>query len=232
MKTIGLVGGMTPESTGIYYKLLIQSARKPGDDPLQNPEIIIYSINLTEIVRLQREGERQEVVEYLTTVLERLRGAGADVGALTANTPHTYLEEIRAKTSLPLVSIVTATRDAAVDRGVRRVLLLGTGMTMEAEMYPRAFGGAGMEIVTPGDGDREFLDHTIYGELALGKVTTEVRQRILEICGNHIREDRIDAVILGCTELPLVIKSGDLPVQVLDTTKIHVAAILAAAADA
>jgi aspartate racemase len=229
MKKIGLVGGMTPESTSIYYKLLIRGARQPGGDPLQNPEIIIYSLNLTELVQLQREGERREVVGYLTAILERLRLAGAEVGALTANTPHAYLDELRAATSLPLVSIVKATKIAAAGLGLERALLLGTRTTMEAEMYPREFAGAGIEIVVPGDGDRDFLDHTIYGELALGKVTPAVRQRCLDICERHINEDRIDSVILGCTELPLVISSDDLPIAVLDTTVIHAQAILAAA---
>jgi aspartate racemase len=119
MKTIGLVGGMTPESTKAYYELLIRGARQPGGDPLRNPEIIIFSLNLTELVQIQLTGERRQVVEYLAGILERLRAAGAKVGALTANTPHAYLDEIRAETSLPLVSIVSATRDAAGDLGRR-----------------------------------------------------------------------------------------------------------------
>jgi len=230
MKTIGLVGGMTPESTKVYYELLIQGARKPEGDPLRNPEILIYSLNLTELVQIQRGGERREVVEYLTAILERLRLAGAEVGALTANTPHAYLDEIRAETSLPLVSIVTATRNAASDRGLERALLLGTRTTIEAEMYPREFIDAGIRIVLPGEDDREFLDQTIYNDLAIGRVSPEVRQRYHEICAKHIESDRIDSVILGCTELPLVISSDDLSIDVLDTTKTHVAAILAAAA--
>jgi len=230
MKMIGLVGGMTPESTKVYYELLIQGARKPEGDPLRNPEILIYSLNLTELVQIQRGGERREVVEYLTAILERLRLAGAEVGALTANTPHAYLDEIRAETSLPLVSIVTATRNAASDRGLERALLLGTRTTVEAEMYPREFIDAGIRIVLPGEDDREFLDQTIYNDLAIGRVSPEVRQRYHEICAKHIESDRIDSVILGCTELPLVISSGDFSIDVLDTTKTHVAAILAAAA--
>jgi aspartate racemase len=230
VKKIGLVGGMTPESTGIYYRLLIRGARKPDGDPLQNPEILIYSLNLSEVVRMQRAGDLGELVRYLAGILERLRQAGAEVGALTANTPHAYLDDLRSATSLPLVSIVTATRDAAADRGLRRALLLGTRTTMEGEMYPREFSEAGIEIVRPDGDDREFLDHTIYGDLALGKVTPEVRQRFLEICNRHISRDGIDSVILGCTEIPLVITRNDLPIPVLDTTEIHVSAILAAAA--
>jgi aspartate racemase len=229
MKSIGLVGGMTPESTKVYYELLIQGARQPDGDPLRNPEILIYSLNLTELVQIQRGGERRAVVSYLAGFLERLRIAGAEVGALTANTPHAYLDEIRAETSLPLVSIVSATRDAACDLGLERALLLGTRTTIEAEMYPREFADAGIEVVLPGEDDREFLDHTIYGELAVGRVRPEVRQRLHDICTRHIENDGIDSVILGCTELPLVISSDDLSVQVLDTTTIHAQAILAAA---
>lgn len=229
MKTIGLVGGMTPESTKTYYDLLIQGARQPGGDPLRNPEILIYSINLTELVQIQNTGDRRLVAEYLAAILERLRLAGAEVGALSANTPHAYLDEIRTRTSLPLVSIVTATLNAATERKLERALLLGTRTTTEAKMYPREFGEAGIQIILPSDNDREFLDHTIYDDLALGRVSPDVRQRYHDICARHIETDSIDSVILGCTELPLVISDHDLSIQVLDTTKTHVAAILAAA---
>ena len=229
MKTIGLVGGMTPESTRIYYDLLIQGARQPNGDPLRNPEIVIYSINLSELVRLQREADRSQVVEYLARILERLQLAGAEIGALTANTPHAYLDDLRQETSLPMVSIVTATRDAAARRGLKKALLLGTRTTMESAMYPAGFAEHGIEIVLPSEDDRAFLEHTIYNDLALGRVSPEVRRRCHQICTKHIEKDGIDSVILGCTELPLVISSEDLSIQVLDTTKIHAAAILAAA---
>jgi len=229
MKTIGLVGGMTPESTRLYYDLLIRGAREPGGDPLRNPEILVYSLDLAELVAVQRRGDRKAMGEYLGDLLERLRRAGAEVGALTANTPHAYLDEIRAETSLPLVSIVSATRDAASGLGLKHALLLGTRTTMDAEMYPGELAGAGIEIVRPGEDDRAFIDHTIYNELALGQVSPETRQRYLDICARHIETDGVDSVILGCTEIPLVISSDDLSVEVLDTTRIHVAAILAAA---
>jgi aspartate racemase len=229
MKTIGLIGGMTPESTKVYYDLLIRGARQPGGNPLRNPVILIYSLDLAELVEIQRAGDRKRLVEYLADLLERLRRAGAEVGALTANTPHAYLQELRAETSLPLVSIVSATRNAASARGLERALLLGTRTTVEAAMYPREFAEAGIEIFLPGDKDREFLDETIYGELALGTVRPEVRRRFLDISERQVERDRIDSVILGCTELPLVMSPDDLSIAVLDTTTIHVDAILAAA---
>jgi aspartate racemase len=229
MKTIGLVGGTTPESTRVYYDLLIRGARQPGASPLRNPVILIYSLNLEELVQLQRTGNRGLVGDHLAGILERLRLSGAEVGALTANTPHAYLDEITGRTTLPLVSIVSATRAAAESRGVTRTLLLGTRTTMEAEMYPHELGAAGIEVVLPEDRDREFIDQTIYNDLAVGTVTAAVRKRFHAICTQHIQHDRVDAVILGCTELPLVISPHDLPVAVLDTTTIHVSAILAAA---
>ena len=229
MKTIGLIGGTTPESTRIYYELLIEGARQPGGDPLENPEIVIYSINLTELVQIQRTGERRDVVRFLARVAERLEAAGAEVAALTANTPHAYLEELRAESPVPFVSIVTATRDAAAERGLKKALLLGTRTTVEAEMYPSEFAESGIEIVRPDEPERQFLDKTIYNDLALGRVTSEIRQRYLDVCSRHIEEDGIDSVILGCTEIPLVISQDDLEIPVLDTTVTHAAAILEAA---
>ena len=229
MKTIGLIGGTTPESTRIYYELLIEGARQPGGDPLENPEIVIYSINLTELVQIQRTGERRDVVRFLARVAERLEAAGAEVAALTANTPHAYLEELRAESPLPFVSIVTATRDAAAERGLKKALLLGTRTTVEAEMYPSEFAESEIEIVRPDEPERQFLDETIYNDLALGRVTPEIRQRYLDVCSRHIEEDGIDSVILGCTEIPLVISQDDLEIPVLDTTVTHAAAILEAA---
>jgi aspartate racemase len=230
MKTIGLVGGTTPESTRVYYDLLIRGARQPGGDPLHNPQIIIYSIDLAELVTIQRAGDREGVVRYLAEILERLRTAGAEIGAFTANTPHAYLDEVRAATSLPLVSIVTATREAAAARGLGRALLLGTRTTVEAAMYPRELGDAGIDVVLPDEPEREFLDHTIYGDLAVGRISPEVPHRYRAICTRYIDSHDIDSVILGCTELPLVISGDDLPIEVLDTTVIHATAILEAAA--
>jgi aspartate racemase len=230
MKTIGLVGGTTPESTRVYYDLLIRGARKPGGDPLHNPKIIIYSIDLAELVHIQRAGDRQGVARYLAEVLERLRTAGAEIGAFTANTPHAYLDEVRAATSLPLVSIVTATRDVAANMGLGRTLLLGTRTTVEAGMYPNELERAGIDVVLPDEAEREFFDDIIYGDLAIGRISQAVSKRCLDISRRYIDEQNIDSVILGCTELPLVISGDDLPIEVLDTTVIHAAAILEAAA--
>lgn len=231
MKKIGLVGGMTPESTTAYYQMLINIGRESWDDPLHNPIILIYSIDLAEIVAHQSVGDGDRVVEILSDALEKLRGAGAQVGALTANTPHIFFERIQSQTSLPLISIVDATVRRACDLDVKRALLLGTNATMEGSMYPEAFISTGIEIVIPGMDDREFVNHSIYADLAAGRVTPELRERYLKICRRWIEGNGVDAVILGCTEIPLVLSQDDLPVPLIDTARCHAETLFAHAVD-
>ena len=171
------------------------------------------------------------VVEILAEVLERLRGAGAEVGALTANTPHLFFDRIQARTDLPLVNMVGATVERTRELGVHRVLLLGTKATMEGAMYPEAFGAAGIEIVTPGRDDREFINRSIYHDLAAGEVGPALRRRYTEICSRQIEDNGVETVILGCTELPLVLADDDLPVPLVDTARCHAEALFARAVE-
>jgi aspartate racemase len=230
MKKIGLVGGMTPESTTEYYRTIIELGRERWDNPLRNPVVLIYSLDLSEIAAHQNVGEEGRVVEILVDVLESLRRAGAEVGALTANTPHVFFDRIAGGTSLPLVNIVDATHKRVRSLGVSRVLLLGTNATMEASMYPDVFSSGGIETVIPNEDDRRFVNRSIYEELAVGKITPALRTTYLEICGRHVREDSVDAIVLGCTEIPLVLKDGDVPVPLIDTARCHAEAIFDLAA--
>lgn len=232
MKKIGLVGGMTPESTTAYYQRLIDLGRERWNDPVHNPVVLIYSIDLAEMVAHQNVGDGDKVIALLADVLERLRGAGAEVGALTANTPHIFFDRIRAATALPLLSIIDTTLDHARDLGVGRALLLGTRATMEGSMYPEAFAAAGIEVVTPAEADREFINHSIYEDLAAGRVTPELRRRYLEICRRQVEEGEVEAVILGCTEIPMVLTADDCPVPPIDTARCHADALFAHAVGA
>lgn len=228
MRTIGLVGGLTPESTLEYYRLLIRSARErlQDPDPLRNPVVIIYSLDLAVVAALQRAGRTDELAAHLSRICELLRGAGAEIGALTANTPHLYLEAIEAGTRLELVSIVEATSRAVAGLGLRRPLLLGTRTTMEGPMYRDRLAVDGIEVLAPDEEGRELVDRAIYTELALGTVRPELRHRLLELCRGAIERRGADGVILGCTELPLAISQDDLAVPVVDTVRVHVQAIL------
>ena len=229
MKKIGLVGGMTPESTTAYYQMLINLGRESWDDPLHNPIVLIYSIDLAEIVAHQNVGDEDRLVKILVDALERLRGAGAEVGALTANTPHVFFDRIRAGTSLPLVSIVETTVLRVKDLGVSRPLLLGTKATMEGPMYPEALAAEDIEVVTPDAADRGFINRSIYEDLAAGKVTPEIRETYLGICRRQIESNGVDAVILACTEIPLVLAADDLPVPAVDTARCHAEALFESA---
>jgi aspartate racemase len=228
MRAIGLVGGMTPESTVAYYQLLIRSARERlrDPDPLRNPLVIVYSLDLAVVADLQRAGRTGELVAHVATICETLRAAGAEVGALTANTPHLYFEAIQAETALPLVSIVEATCGEAQRLGLRRPFLLGTRATMESPMYRERLAGDGIAAIIPDDDGRGVVDRMIYTELALGIVRPEVRDRVLGLCRDAVERRGADGVLLACTELPLVLSQADLPVPVIDTARVHVEAIL------
>lgn len=228
MKKIGLVGGMTPEATRAYYDILIGIGRERLEGVLSNPVVLIYSLNLAEVVRHQGAGRPDKVVEHLVEVVESLRRAGAEIGALTANTPHIYLDQIAARTPLPLVSILDATADRAAQLGCRRPLLLGTAITMTSDMYPKKLAAASIEVVIPDEAEQPLIDRPIYDELSVGLVHDQTKARYLEICRRHI-ERGVDAIILGCTELPLILNDGDVPVPLIDTVQVHAEAIFEAA---
>jgi aspartate racemase len=228
MRTIGLVGGMTPESTLVYYELLIRSARdrQQHPDPLRNPVVVLYSLDLAEVAALQRAGRTDELAADLARICELLRATGAEIGALTANTPHLYFEAVQASTRLELVSIVEATCAAAAAAGLRRPLLLGTRRTMESTLYRAPLQASEIEVLTPDESGRAFVDEAIYTDLAVGLVRPETRRRLLDLCREAFEHRGADGVILGCTELPLVLADAALPVPVVDTARVHDDAIL------
>lgn len=229
MRVIGLVGGTTPEATVEYYRALIALGPTVTTNPLENPVIVIYSVDLSEIVSRQQAGRVDEVVDILSDAFERLRLAGAEIVALTANTPHVYLDRLRRRTSLPIVSILDAACERTKTLGCRKALLLGTATTMGSRMYPERLAGAGIEVMVPEEGERAFIDRTIYEELAIGVTTPAARRTFIDICERRVAAAGVDGVILGCTGIPLLLRPGDLSVPMIDTTAVHAEAIFAAA---
>ncbi|HTK43387.1 MAG TPA: amino acid racemase [Gemmatimonadales bacterium] len=222
MKTLGIIGGIAPESTIDYYRQTIARYReRTGTSGY--PSIMINSIDLKRLLELVAVGHLDELTNYLAAELGRLIAAGADFALLAANTPHIVFEQVRARCPIPLLSIVEAACGAARSMGCRRVGLLGTRFTMEAGFYPEVFAAQGIEVIPPQADEREFVHSRYVGELVYGVYREETRHGVLEILGRMRERDRVDAAILGGTELPFLFRDGQTPaVPLLDTTRIHV----------
>jgi aspartate racemase len=226
MKKIGLIGGLGPEATVDYYNRIIDAFKNEKGD-LNYPEIIIYSVNMSEFIGLMREKNYDRAADLLVEKIHSLEKAGADFAAITANTPHMLFNRIKEKSSLHLISIVEATMEACRKKGVKRAGLLGTGFTMNSTFYEDVFNLNGLEIVVPDEADKETINHKLFSEIELGIFKDKTREELAGIIEKMVRERQIDSIILGCTELPLILKdpaySG---IPSFNTTQIHVDAII------
>lgn len=229
MKTAGIIGGIGPESTVEYYRSLVATYRALNPDG-GYPSVIINSVNLTKLIDLFSAGRLAEVAEYLAAEVRRLAAAGADFAALAANTPHAVFEEVRRGSPIPLLSIVRATRDAAAGLGLKRLGLLATRFTMRAGFYQEAFSGAGLALALPREAEQEYVHGVYMNELLKNVFLPETRGRLLAIARRLKEEEGVEGLILGGTELPLILRAEDAAeagVPFLDTTQIHVRAIVA-----
>lgn len=225
-KIAGLVGGTGPESTVEYYKQII--ARWREQHPGSYPALVITSIDLESLMPLVRGGELGKLADLLLVELQRLRAAGASFAALTANTPHLVFDELRARAPLPLISIIETARDEVLRRGFTRPLLLGTQFTMSGRFYPDAFAGSGATLVLPSAAEQAFIHDKYVSELIPGRFLPQTRDALLAIVRRVIADERADAVILGGTELPLLLTEPDVDgVPFIDTTAVHVREIVA-----
>lgn len=225
-KTLGLIGGTGPESTIEYYRLLVAKYREQADG--NSPSLVINCVNLKTMIELMTAGELGRVTDYLAAAFEKLERAGVDFAALTANTPHIVFDELQRRTSLPLISIVEATCDKAQSLGLKTVGLFGTQFTMQAPFYPKVFSRSDVKLVVP-NGEEQAYIHGIYlGELLKDVFRPETRTRLLEIADVMKERDGIEAVILGGTEIPLLLRDETHNgMQLLDTTRIHVDRLVA-----
>jgi aspartate racemase len=224
LKTAGIVGGLGPESTIDYYRRILEAWKR--DHPDSAPSIVIDSLDVQFALKLL-EQDRPALIDYLVASVMRLAGAGASFAAMTANTPHIVFDEVAARSTIPLVSIVETCAEEAAQRGLKRLALLGTRFTMDASFYPAAFSRRGITIVLPNDVERSWVHARYMGELLKGDFRDDTREGFFSLIDRLRNDEGVDGVILGGTELPLLLQSPvihDLPV--LDTTALHVEAIV------
>lgn len=220
MRTIGLVGGMSWESSLLYYKLINERVRERLGG-LHSADVLMYSIDFAPLEVLQHEGRWAEAGELLAEAALRLERGGAAFVLLCTNTMHKVADAVRARTRLPLLHVADVVGKAVAARGLRRVALLGTRFTMEEPFYrERLAREFSVEAIIPDDGEREVVHRIIYDELCLGRIEAASRQKLVAIveklAGNGAR-----GVILGCTELGMILSDGDVTVPIFDSTRLH-----------
>jgi aspartate racemase len=221
VKRLGIVGGIAPASTIEYYKYLIDGYRRksPGGE---YPSIVINSIDPRRMLGMIDASDYPGTVRYLVSALDVLAQAGVDLALFASNTPQLLFEEIRRESRLPLVSIVDAARDEAVRRGHRRLGLLGTGFTMRATFYRDAFAAAGITLVTPDPADIELVHEKYMSELVPGVFRDDTRASVLGVIERMRTTHRLDGIVFGGTELPLLIPPDSHPeLAILDTMRAH-----------
>jgi aspartate racemase len=221
MKTIGLLGGMSWESTLVYYRGLNEGIGNALGG-LHSAQIVLYSLDFDRVEKLQHAGDWDGTAEILVDGARRIESAGADFLLIATNTMHRVAAQVEDAIDIPLLHIADATADALQAAGIRSVGLLGTAFTMEQDFYKgRLAKTHGLDVLVPDRGDRQIVHRVIYDELCRGRLDADSRSAYLQIIG-QLGAQGAEAVILGCTEIGLLVKQTDTAVRLFDTTMIHV----------
>jgi len=221
MKKIGLVGGIGPASTIEYYLGLIEKCHKEQGKEIY-PEIVIDSVNMSKHDVALAECDYDMLCDYLLNSISNLKAAGAEIAAITANTEHIIWNMVCEKFQLPVISIVEATVKEIKKMGMKRVLIFGTAFTLRSGLYEKELKKNGIIAITPSDRDISIIGNLIYPNLENGVVIPKDKRELIVLAEKYIAEEKADAMILGCTELPLAIKPEDISVPILNTTEIHI----------
>lgn len=224
MKRIGIIGGLGPEATQDYYKHITAYFHQYNQS-LSTPEIIIYSVDIAELFELVSAKRWESLVDWLVSKLLALKNAGADFAAISANTPHIVFDQLLPRSPLPLISIVEATLQSAQRCRFKKVGLLGTAFTMQASFFRDPFSRAGISLVVPEMEEQAYIQDCLVQEIELGVFKEETRQGLISIIEKMKKRDGIEAVILGCTELPLILDPNCSALPLLNTSALHVEAI-------
>ncbi|MCW6663985.1 aspartate/glutamate racemase family protein [Aerococcaceae bacterium NML190073] len=230
MKTIGLLGGMSWESTLTYYKVINETIKERLGG-LHSAKCILYSVDFEEIRQCQSSGDWQKSAEILKDAALALERAGADFVVICTNTMHKIIPDIQDQIGIPFIHIAEVTAEAIKQQKLNCVALLGTKYTMEQEFYKQVLIKHGIEVVIPEEKERQLIDDVIFGELCLGQIKPESKRAYLEIM-ERLQHAGAQGMILGCTEIGLLVTQEDIAVPVFDTALIHAQAVaLAALAD-
>ncbi|MFZ3579487.1 aspartate/glutamate racemase family protein [Virgibacillus sp. DJP39] len=222
MKRAGIIGGLGPESTVEYYQSFIHKYQDRMNSKKILPELFINSINMYKVFQLISEDKINELVEYVGSAAQKLEEIGADFVVISANTPHIVFDEVRKKVTVPMISIVESTYEKADQLGLQNVGMLGTKFTMENDFFKKPFLTGSKKIVVPSEEDQQFIHQKIVDEIENGVIKQETKIAFLKIINKLIEDERLDGVILGCTELPMILKDDDVSIPLLNTTDIHV----------
>lgn len=225
MKKLGLIGGLGPESTIPYYHDIVYGVQKAVDRPFF-PCLTVESVDVFQVVEMLGDERYDDIVAYLMTAINNVANAGAEFAAIASNTPHIVFDRLQRLSPIPLLSIVGAAKDEACRRGYRKIGLLGTIFTMRESFFKEPFVQAGIEVVTPTDVEMEYVSDKIYSEIELGIIKDETIVGVRKIIERLKADDGIEAIVLGCTELPLLLNDRVSPVPCLDTMHIHIDAIV------
>ena len=221
-----MIGGLGPESTIDYYRSIIARYRARTRDH-EYPHVIINSLDVDKGIAMLDAGRLDDLADYLAAGVDLLVRAGADFGFIAANTPHLVFDEVQRRSAIPLLSIVRATSNHAKTLGLKKVGLFGTGFTIRASFYPQEFQRAGISLVVPKESELEFIHKKYIGELLKNQFLPQTKTEIMRVAHRMKAEDGVEAIVLAGTELPLLLRdSGTTDVNFLDTTVIHVEAIV------
>jgi len=220
MKTIGIIGGLGPESTVYYYKEIIAAFNAKYVE-MTYPEIIIYSASINELMKFVETKNWPRLSEWLLEKISSIHRAGAEFAVIASNTPHIVFDEIKSKSLIPLLSIVEETCNKAQEMNLKNIGLMGTKLTMEADFYKKPFISKGISVVVPSEEEQQLIHHKLFSEIELGIFKDSTREELLAIAKRMVDEEEIDALILGCTELPLILTESKYGIPFLNTSAIH-----------
>ena len=218
-KKIGILGGVSPESTIYYYEFITREyIRRIGN--FSYPEIIIYSVTFQEFVDLSHQEQWDTLTQKIIEIFEKMKAVGADFGLIAANTLHVLFNKVNSRSPIPLISIIKATAETIKDENLSTVGLLGTKLTMSKDFYKKGLKKEGITSLVPEQEDQEIINKIIFDELTKGIIKSESKDKIIRII-ERMKRKKVEGIILGCTELPLLIKEDDCDIRLFNTAQIH-----------